>query len=1224
MIRFDMNRDGDISNAGAKMASSKLQSGDMIIHNGILYRYEGDNGSTTGTFVSPETGKRITYAQVSTSLQNADIISDKSILNEKMTNSTGLPDNAIIRGQAKFALEDGKTTAARKYMKRMAIIDIEASRLDSGTGISPASVSQIGWSEVDMRQVASQQAKERFNRKNIGTVDAQATNPAMNNVQIVNDTIVGIDHPSGNHIENVLKKLHEKDRNAYTKMFSDGKATLGGQDIFAGKVTTYEQVMKTSIDSGLFTIDSPEMKQLADAINISGGHTKVIASTANGHTSAGSVGGFMTDVMTNLSNASRSGSVQIGSHTSLDINMIEQMKGTGNLDFHDTRLQGAITLERLFPEAGEAQLDFLSRIKKGVVSKAKALRSAGTNTSLYDEVDVIEKSFTQVVEGVGRGYGKTKYASLTTVEELYNILWEKVKGTGKFTKELHEGSPDATMTNKLMTDIFTRKEDFMREYSHKAREMGMSPREMFVMDAGKYHIRKNLAKLATEYGGENPDAWIAAEYAKLEKMVSPRSETARRTDYGRMYEKITNEEIARSTPMHRKLSEYFGGETIKSMLGGAMLVGGVQLAVDKLQGQYDQVRSLHEKEGMSHTSIQTVMRRLAMTQFGSGFLGRTKTFTTGLFKDIFMTKSSATGINMTKSLSALNESWHSIKDIRPINAIKKIRESIFSFGKGIEGHEIRYSSNPVWQSIGKIAKRFGASKSKPSFFEHLKETNYNIKEFSRKYAESKMGTVSETEAMKINRAYSIFKRRNLNADDAVDVFMFRSRKYIYAGVGSAVGINMLAGSYNPKEHKEERDVKPNDIYTKQAFNSEQYKLTNDMRKSTLSNALSLRDKGIAEGSVSRRIVRNQMTDFGSQKEGFNPTTTQNAESLIYNTRQYINGTRTDNNILKSYESGNLLKSISSRLNESFYNTSLIMDTTEEVRNTAMNEIKQNIRLQHDQLDDNTIAKSISEMSSLTPRFFKDRQNIDIDNYSIPQTESLQRRFTDVKSMTTEKIDRSFLQNDKFTYQGFIGQAGSYNAPEFGPLTNQFRNQYVENNTRLDINSEEHDPNFRTIGYTRNPSSIGLNNASLSGHIAGQIDRPNYPTINNNSNALGGFIRPDIDNIQNRGELITETFDKNYKQPTSYELPKAGNVTSVIGSANFNQSRHSVIASIDMNEYRNGKITSMMPDSTPPSSGGINIPSQELIDNLTINSSGIGHTAEVSNFANDVINNAIGE
>lgn len=62
-------------------------------------------------------------------------------------------------------------------------------------------------------------------------------------------------------------------------------------------------------------------------------------------------------------------------------------------------------------------------------------------------------------------------------------------------------------------------------------------------------------------------------------------------------------------------------------------------------------------------------------------------------------------------------------------------------------------------------------------------------------------------------------------------------------------------------------------------------------------------------------------------------------------------------------------------------------------------------------------------------------------------------------MTTEKTDRSFLQNNKFTYQGFIGQAGSYNAPEFGPLTNQFRNQYVENNTRLDINSEEHDPNF---------------------------------------------------------------------------------------------------------------------------------------------------------------------
>ena len=1202
----------DRSGAGAKMVSN-LQEGDMVVHNGRLYRYEGKTGETNGTFISIETGKRISYSEISTSLQQSSIISDPGVLNERSKETTGLPENAIIRGQAKFALLDGKHAASMKWMKHVLTIDIEADHLDSATVIDHASIRQIGYSEMDLQEMAYRTGARKFNRKGIGSLSPEA-NPGIRNVAIVNDTITRAG--TGNGLESILMKIRKQNEQTYNELFKGQHFKVANQTIIKGTATTLGQLNKTV--ENMFGSESAEAVQVAKMIDIMGEHGSVVSSFASGAVDTKGVSEFNKTVMRNLAKAGQQASVLASSHTNFDMHLLQSVaQDSAHISFADTRMQTAITLERLFPEASTDHIEMLSKFGKGLVSKAKALKSAGMNADLYPDVELVQKAFINVIKGVGRGF-TSDTAGMTSVDTAFNTLWAEVYNGGNYIREMHEASPDARMQNALLGDVFSRRESFLRDFAKIQHERGLSVREGYLYSATRYEMFKLLQEQMGPYGGKDTAAIINKRIAAMDKLFSRESDSGAQTRFNNMYERITNEEIARSTSISRKVFDYFGTNTIKATMGGAFLAAGVQSTVNKLDDQFNKVRSIHDKEGMSHSSFDTVIRRLAMTQFGSGFLGKTKSFLEGAIKTVFMS-SSRQGTKTAEMLGAFNKAAHEVKDASPIKAFSEIRKAIYHFGESIENGELKYANNPVGHSLANLAKKIGINHKKPSFGETLGKFNWDIREFTRAYATQKMGVVSEAEALKINRAYSIFSHRNLNANDPVDVFRYRARKYVYAGAGAAIGVNFLAGSYTAKEHPEERDVKPNDLYTKQAFKTDQFRLTNDMHKASLSDAMNMKDKGLQDTSRLREIQRNSMTDFGSKREAFNPTTTSNAKDLINDPNPFASANRLLPGFYGRRDNEASISKANVAINEITDSENHIFEVSEEARLDGIKNLSKAMENMHD-IRQNIASVNDNKLNDiLMPRYFDDGERIKLSMPAETQNVVAARRIDPVADVTVNKQDRSFIDSPEFKYMGFVGHAEPYTAPQLPNLTNQYRNEYAEQRTPLILN-EQHDADFRTIGYERNPTRYGLNDQSLLAYLESKSKQPESDVIRDNSNALGGFINPNLDNIQNIGDVITSSFDKERVNIDHYDqLPQNTNLTQVISSANFNQNPHSVMSSIDLNSDRSGKIISMIPESSPQSSLGIQPLSMELVNKLTIDSEAINHTQERTSFADDVVN-----
>jgi len=1223
MADFRLNSSSGQNVVESKMLATNIKEGDMIVHNFRIYRYEGATGDNRGTFVCIETGKRISYSEVSTSLQSANIISDPGVLNDRTKNGS-FPGDAIIRGQAKNALIDGRFSESSKWMRHVLTVDLEASRLDSAAVSDYNNLRQIGYSDMNLAVLAEKSGHARFNRSTDGVADSR-NQPGINNVAIVNDTVKHVvDTAYPVTYEEILKKFRQNDANSYNALFKKETLKVGRQTIVDGHTTTIGQMYKLAVEQFAGGANSPEALHLAESIRAMGDQSKVVSTFASGHRDNKSAAAFMQGTMQNLADALEQQGTVGSAHTNFDNHYLRSMSKSGKMgNFYDTRLHGALLLERMFPEASKNQLNFVEKFGQGIVSRAKALKTAGTDSSAYLDVDMVQKSYNAVVESVGRGFSN-KYAAMTSVDTLHNVLWAEVFNGGRYQRELHSGSADARMQNDLILDMFRNPKKFLGQFAEHNKKFGKSVQEGFLDSAFRFEMYKNITAQLTPFGGENTSVMVNRHMAEIDKLLGRTSETADRSKFNTLFERISNEEIARTTPLNRKIADYFGGNTIKASLGGVFMAAGVQSAVTKLDKQFNQVKSAHEKEGMSHNSFQTIIRRMALTQFGSGFLGKGKTFVNGLLKNVFMTKGSTTGTFVEKALGNLNSMVDNLKDFKPVNAFQDLRKALYNYGESIHTNQIKYGNNPIWKSMGGLLKRFGADSSKKTFLGTLKDFNYDIRSFARQYTESKMGTLSEKESMKINRAYSIFSRRNLNANDPMDVFRYRARKYVYAGMGTAVGINLLAGSYMPKEHEDQRDVKPNDLYTKEAFANQRYKLTNDnYQKATLSNALNMRNKGMADTSPMRNMQRNNTTDFGSKREAFNPTTTEYAKSMSTESLAYAPATRTGQGFYGKIDNRPSIDVATNASNNVAEMESNIFDAVQSQRENAMFALKEQSRSEYrEEVALSTVAQ-IYARTDLFPKYFNDSEEKEI-----PQVVS---HFDDKLSFaSTKATNDDLIHSDNratiadtasVAYKGFVGYAEPYYAPTLPELTNRYTNEYQNNPIGLSITREDHNANSRTMGFDKLPV-FGMNDTSTLSYLSAMKQSPQYETIRDNSNALGGFIRTNLTGIQNVGDNIKSAFDLNgYQiQPREYMPPTRANLQEVVASPNFNQSYHTAVTldSSPMEQSR-GTISSMMVDSTPKQSIGMSPLSLELLDKLTINAEAIGHTQESNDFDDSVVN-----
>lgn len=437
--------------------------------------------------------------------------------------------------------------------------------------------------------------------------------------------------------------------------------------------------------------------------------------------------------------------------------------------------------------------------------------------------------------------------------------------------------------------------------------------------------------------------------------------------------------------------QQFGGSTVTHLLGGALLFSGIQGAVTKLKENFMESKD-RNFEGLSHESIPTVLRRLALSDFGSPWsafsIAAMKT-TKALFQELGAESSTGAASIVRKHLGNINQSIKNMKDdsnksffslLMNPKKVQEMRDSILRVSRPEE-------ANP---RAGILENMFNELNSAGSIGARTRDTFRSATKSANDLAaifQAQMEKVG-TNPGSANKKIRSFMERDINK-----LFLNKDTGKVNAagvalGLGGLGGLSIMLsrGKYDHEEMDRPRETKHDQKYARKENNWARVKHSvRDIRNAS--------HEGIALGSQERQANRYRYTDFGSgwrgvlrfdklflKVENMSKGTMKVAEDSVATTtkdiQQYSVARATNKNLQKGMKNTVPTRKPRGREGNLVYDKTSLTETKAKFARDEIKGKQKRIRSERTaEYNSNEIQKSI------TPRKYVETDGIDIKSKS---------------------------------------------------------------------------------------------------------------------------------------------------------------------------------------------------------------------------------------------------
>jgi len=325
----------------------------------------------------------------------------------------------------------------------------------------------------------------------------------------------------------------------------------------------------------------------------------------------------------------------------------------------------------------------------------------------------------------------------------------------------------------------------------------------------------------------------------------------------------------------------FGGSTIGHLLGGALLFAGIRKGVKKARELFADDKA-HNTEGLRHDSIMTAVRRLGISDFGSGRLlgALTSPGSIKAFKRLFRQK-------LKNPQNTINIIRKSLKNINK-NIIQKYRQEAGGTFRQLIKDKDRMSKvvnetlGPQGATSKLLTNLTRRNKISPQLAYKISNVNNKALEFGSTF-------VNSIKNIKNNPNAAMNAARKKIDKGISSIFVNKDNKLKASGIAIALGgigglgIMLARGSYDPKEMKEPLPTQDERRFRRDPGYSDTLRqMRNDIRNSN--------QEGIALGSRDRQKSRYEYTDFGSGYRGLITNIRKFSQSLYKRGNQLFEGT----------------------------------------------------------------------------------------------------------------------------------------------------------------------------------------------------------------------------------------------------------------------------------------------------------------------------------------------
>lgn len=684
-------------------------------------------------------------------------------------------------------------------------------------------------------------------------------------------------------------------------------------------------------------------------------------------------------VLRDLAKMSNKETIGFMAYNTYDRDFIENIadfKRTGRFHVKDMLQDTSLLYSHLFEPATDSSINNL-----------KAFFTKGAN-KLNDKS--IQKHMESVLSTFGKGF-KTNFSKFRSVDAVINTLWARAYNGGKLTPEFHSGVPDSEMQRKIgeaMNSPVKFKQDLINAY----KKIGITDlntgaavdflRYSYATDHPKGDLNE-FAKISNQRAQQFDQAFL--DNKKLGKQAAQLSE------------RKISEGIFGKRGMGTGLSSYLGTMNISGVLGGALLTAGISHTVNKIQSAREKVLGAQNLEGMSHNSIATTIRRMALTQFGSAWLGFTKAFMKNMAGTFFSKGIGTSSLHSKEFLSSINKTAKQAVGHEAGSPLKSLGEALHS------GISALVYDTPL--------RNFAPARGLPDFLEKWlkpKTIKKSLLKNSAKTTKSKLEKASLGSDIGdiLNRVKTI-RRSDLHpgrlAERAINLVRTNSMaRYAAMGAGAAITLNTLAGTYRGDvKYDKEQEQGHIDIYTKEAFAKGDH-LSLAAQRSIMSSK-GLADKGIdnKNTSILREAQRFSLTDFGSRHEPFSPTSDTVNRYFLENQsmdRGQYQRVPISESIDATYN-----RPVEKRIRENMRSGMQSASESIQQANFAlqaaaygnfMNEYKNELATGNKTYDDSVLNEALTLHTSPS-RFFSNIPNTEVDNVSVNTPESTTRSYTEI-------------------------------------------------------------------------------------------------------------------------------------------------------------------------------------------------------------------------------------
>jgi hypothetical protein len=307
-----------------------------------------------------------------------------------------------------------------------------------------------------------------------------------------------------------------------------------------------------------------------------------------------------------------------------------------------------------------------------------------------------------------------------------------------------------------------------------------------------------------------------------------------------------------------------GGSTISHLLGGALLFTGVRSAVQKARENFVETRA-NSTEGIRHESILTNVRRLALTDFGSGYLRGMSPAIMGTLKQLFKNKvndPTGTGRIIKDTLGKINNTFRDAKGNDSLFSLLQDKKKVAKLSDKILGFKSNSKHLSERGLIEGMSNRLlDAGRIEKETANLIGKMTGKVEDLAAEYYGSKNPLIKK------DASKSIGKEITKSISD-----LFVSKKVVHGatelkfkapaialglGGAGALAVMLSRGRYDQHEMNKELPSMMDKKYSRQDKHQQKVRQSiNDIIRSG-------NNEGIKFGSRERERSRYSYTDFGS-------------------------------------------------------------------------------------------------------------------------------------------------------------------------------------------------------------------------------------------------------------------------------------------------------------------------------------------------------------------------